>query len=306
MIVYRELSSLETDLGVSAKVLYTLSNSRSSHYHTVMLPKENGELRQLSVPDGLLKSVQRKIARQLLVYEEVSPYAMAYRLGGSTLHNAVPHVGQPMVMKLDIRKFFDHCFYPLVKEKAFPAARYSEPNRVLLSLLCVYHDALPQGAPTSPAISNIILRDFDNAVGSWCAKRHIVYTRYCDDMTFSGSFDPAEVKTKVRTELRKVGLFLNDNKTVVLNGGQRQTVTGIVVNERVSVPSDYRRKLRQELYYCRKYGIAAHLEHIGSEADVRSYERQLLGRVNYVLYADPCNQEMQEYRRWLQNTLTGK
>lgn len=299
MIIYRELSSLEKDLGVSAKALYTLSNQRYQHYRPVKIPKGNGEFRELSVPDDFLKAVQTKIAQDLLAYEEISPYAMAYRPRGSTLANAAPHVGKPMVMKLDIRQFFDHCIYPIVKDKAFPADRYSEANRVLLTLLCVHKDALPQGAPTSPTISNIILRDFDNVVGRWCTERKIAYTRYCDDMTFSGEFDPQTVKTLVKAELHKLGFFLNDKKTVILRNGQRKSVTGIVVNERPNVSATYRRKLRQELYYCQKYGIHSHLQKVGSDVTADHYVSQLLGRVNYVLSVDPNNSEFLAYKQWL-------
>ena len=299
MIVYRELSSLEKDLEVSAKALYTLSNQIHRHYHNVKIPKGNGEFRELSVPDDFLKAIQSKIAQNVLSREEVSPYAMAYRPGTSTLTNAMPHVGQPMVMKMDIKHFFDHCMYPLVKERAFPAEKYSESNRVLLALLCVHKDALPQGAPTSPAISNIILRDFDRIVGSWCGEHNIAYTRYCDDMTFSGMFDPSEVKSLVKYELKKLGFFVNDKKTVVLRSGQRKMVTGIVVNEKSQTSAAYRRKLRQELYYCRKFGIDGHIAKTGLQVSRGTYKAQLLGRVNYALSINPEDQALQRYREWL-------
>lgn len=299
MIVYRELSSLEKDLRVSAKALYTLSNQVHRHYHNVKIPKGNGEFRELSVPDNFLKAVQSKIAEHILSQEEVSPYAMAYRPGGSTLSNALPHVGQPMVMKLDIKQFFDHCIYPVVKERAFPAEKYSEANRVLLALLCVHKDALPQGAPTSPAISNIILRDFDRVVGDWCRERNIAYTRYCDDMTFSGMFDPTEVKSLVKHELKQFGFFINDKKTVVLRNGQRKVVTGIVVNEKPQTSATYRRAIRQDLYYCRKYGLEAHLHKKGLLVSPDTYKAQLLGRINYALSVNPSDIELKKYREWL-------
>ena len=299
MIVYRELSSLEKDLGLSAKTLYTLSNKIFRHYRKVSIPKDNGQFRELSVPDDFLKAVQRKIADVLLSQMEISPYATAYRPGGSTLCNAKPHVGKPMVMKLDIRGFFDHCIYTLVKEKAFPAEKYSEANRILLTLLCVYKEALPQGAPTSPAISNILLKDFDNTVGAWCHEKNIAYTRYCDDMTFSGEFDHRQVKALVKAELRKLGFFLNDKKTVVLRDGQRKSVTGIVVNEKPQASAEYRRKLRQELYYCRKFGFCDHIRSLGLNISVEAYKARLLGRVNYALSVNPKDQQMQRYKAWL-------
>lgn len=299
MIVYREFSSLLTDLDVSAKTLYGLSNRLHRHYRPVSLPKGNGEFRHLWVPDAPLKCVQRRILDTLLPLEAVSPYATAYRPGGSTRRNALPHVGQPVLLKLDIRHFFDHLSYALVKEKAFPESRYSEQNRGLLTRLCVYRNALPQGASTSPALSNIILREFDDSVGAWCAARRIAYTRYCDDMTFSGDFDPLPVIRFVRSALQKLGLSLNKKKTVVARRGQKQAVTGIVVNEALHISAEYKRRLRQEMYYCMKFGAAAHMAATGREGSVDAYLLSLLGRVNYVLSVEPQNESMLAFRRWL-------
>ena len=103
--------------------------------------------RQLSVPDRLLKSIQRKILRVLLSGQEVSPYATAYRFGGGVVKNARVHVGKAQILKLDIRHLFDSIRYSTVKELVFPPGIYSEQNRVLLTMLCYYRDALPQGAP---------------------------------------------------------------------------------------------------------------------------------------------------------------
>ncbi|MBQ9921757.1 MAG: RNA-directed DNA polymerase, partial [Clostridia bacterium] len=263
----------------------------------------NGEFRTLSVPDEFLKNIQHRIAEKLLAYEEISPYASAYRPGASPVRNAAVHLKGQRILKLDIRHFFDHITYPLVKQKAFPSEKYSESNRILLSIICIYKDILPQGAPTSPVISNIIMRDFDNAVGEWCAQRNIHFTRYCDDMTFSGDFEPREVIDFVRCELKKLGFFLNDDKTVTAVCGQKKVVTGIVVNEKLNASADYRRKIRQELHYCQKYGISAHLEHCGKSQDEETYLRSLLGRINHVLTADPHNSEMKEYKKYISEKL---
>lgn len=299
MIVYRELSSLEKDLGFSAKALYSVSYQRNRHYYRTQIPKGDGAYRELCIPDNFLKAIQRSIANNLLIYEEISPFATAYRPGGSALVNAKPHVGKPVLLKLDIRHFFEHIIYPVVKEKVFPAERYSEANRVLLTLLCVYRDSLPQGAPSSPVISNIIMKDFDNVIGKWCLFRHITYTRYCDDMTFSGDFNPKAVIRFVKAELQKMGFFLNDKKTVTVRSGQQKTVTGIIVNEKLNISAAYRRKLRQELYYCRKYGVNQHIQKLRLDTSVSSYLAQLLGRINYVLQVTPDNVEMQQYKDWL-------
>ncbi len=302
-IVYTELSSLESDLGVKAHTLYAVSNRLGKHYHPVRIPKADGSYRQLSVPDRLLKSIQRKILRVLLSGQEVSPYATAYRFGGGVVKNARVHVGKAQILKLDIRHFFDSIRYSTVKELVFPAGIYSEQNRVLLTMLCYYRDALPQGAPTSPAISNIILRDFDNTVGAWCAGRGIAYTRYCDDMTFSGEFDAGEVTGLVRRELARYGLRLNGAKTKVVDAHHRQTVTGIVVNCKENTAGEYRKTLRQEIYYCRKYGVKSHLQRIDSADSPERYLQRLLGRVNFVLSVSPGQAEMSGYRDWIRQQL---
>lgn len=299
MIIYKEFSSLLNDLGFSGKTLYSVSNHIKRHYRQVQIPKGNGEFRELNVPDDLLMSIQRAINNKLLCLEDVSRFAMAYRPGTSTKVNAYPHINKSKILKIDIRHFFDHLIFPLIKEKAFPGARYSEQNRILLTLLCTYNDALPQGAPTSPAISNIIMKEFDDYVGCWCDKNNIAYTRYCDDMTFSGDFDPIPVIALVKKELKKMGLYLNDKKTTIVRKGQRQSVTGIIVNERLSVPVEYKKHIRQEMYYCKKYGIDEHLEKIRYEETAKTYAAKLLGRINYVLSIEPDNLQMKKYKKWL-------
>ena len=299
MIVYRELSSLERDLGIDAKTLYAISNNIGKHYHKVKLPKKSGGYRNLSVPDAVLKSVQKRITEVLLIHMPVSRYAKAYRYGSSTLRNAKHHVGRQVVLKLDILHFFDSIRYSTVKNKVFPEVIYAEPLRILLTMLCYYKDALPQGASSSPAITNILLYEFDEQIGQWCRERGIAYTRYCDDMTFSGDFEPAELIRFIRPELKKLGFLLNEQKTRIQRPGQRQKVTGIVVNEKMSIPADYRRKLRQELYYCRKFGIQEHLKKIGLEIPVDVHRLQLLGKVNYVLQLHPEDRDILDARKWL-------
>jgi retron-type reverse transcriptase len=205
-----------------------------------------------------------------------------------------------VVLKLDILHFFDSIRYSTVKDKVFPEEIYAEPLRILLTMLCYHKDSLPQGAPSSPAITNVILFEFDEQIGQWCRERGITYTRYCDDMTFSGDFNPAEVIRFVRLELKKMGFLLNEQKTKIQCPGHQQTVTGIVVNEKLGIPADYRRKLRQELYYCRKFGVQEHIQKIGLEMTENTYRMQLLGKVNYVLQVHPDDQDINAAKKWLQ------
>ncbi|MCQ4865746.1 reverse transcriptase family protein [Pseudoflavonifractor phocaeensis] len=299
MIVYREAPTLARDLGVGLHTLYALSNRLCAHYHTVELTKPNGGVRRLTVPDEALKGVQRSIARNLLACRELSPYATAYRYGVGTVRNASAHVGKARLLKMDIYHFFDSVNYSAVKDAVFPAEVFSEPLRILLTMLCYYQDALPQGAPTSPAVANILMRDFDENVGGWCARRGIAYTRYCDDLTFSGDVGLAGAYRYAEARLREKGFLVNRRKTLYLDAGRRQCVTGLVVNEKVDVPAEYRRALRQELYYCKKFGLEEHLRSVGWEGDPTAYARRLLGRFSYALQVRPEDRALLEGKAWL-------
>ena len=295
---YFELETLAKDLQISAGTLYRLSNNINAHYHTKTIEKSDGGKRVLSIPDHVLKIVQKRISDVILSCMSVSNYAKAYNCGDSPLGNAIPHLKNRMIIKLDIRQFFDHITYPMVKEKVFKKELFSESNRILLSLLCIFDESLPQGAPSSPAISNILLYDFDNRIGEWCRQRNITYTRYCDDMTFSGEFENwylIDVIRKVKFELKRYGLFINSKKTKILHDGQQKKITGIVVNDKANVPMDYRKRIRQEIYYIRKFGIETHLRNIQYEESVEHYLRSLLGRINYVLSVNR-NKEFEEYK----------
>ena len=298
MIVYRELSSIEKDLGFSAKTLYGLSNSLEKHYHTVYLPKSDGSKRKLSVPDLILKLVQKSIADNILIQYPISKYAKAYKPGSSIQKNARPHVGKKKILKLDIEGFFDHILYSRVKDTVFYEEKYSESIRILLTMLCYYNDSLPQGAPTSPAITNIIMYDFDETVGAFCNEKNTAYTRYCDDMTFSGDFDEKEIISFVKNVLFKFGLHLNNRKTAVVPATKRQCVTGIVVNEKMNITKDYRKKVRQEVYYIRKFGLDGCLNKMGI-SDKERYLLSLKGRIAFVLQTIPSNCEFIEYKNFL-------
>ncbi len=299
MIVYKELSSLERDLNIPLKTLYGISNNLGRHYREKKLPKKDGTFRTLSVPDEALKKIQRAIAEKLLAYEPVSVYAKAYKYGASVKTNAALHVNKEKLLKLDIYRFFDSISYSAVKEKAFPSNKYSEQIRVLLSMLCYRGEVLPQGAPTSPIISNIIMRDFDTELGAWCKDRGITYTRYCDDMTFSGAFDASEILHYVSEKLKQNGFILNGKKTHLLKEGTRKTVTGIVVNQKLNTKKDYRRQIRQEIYFCKKFGIEEHLRRISYAGNISGYLLKLLGKVNFVLQITPENKEFSDYKKLL-------
>ena len=283
--------------------LYAVSNHPELHYRQASVPKKGGGVRNLLVPDHLLCRIQKNILRHVLADFPISDYAMAYKTGTAIVENAKPHAGMKEILKLDIRNFFDSITYFQVYRNAFPAVYYPPPIRTMLASLCCCRDSLPQGAPTSPAVSNLVMKPFDEYLGAWCEERGIRYTRYCDDLTFSGKFDRREVQNKVRGFLAAYGFELNEKKTRLQKAHQRQTVTGIVVNEKPQASREYRRRLRAEVYYCSKFGVESHLQRYGGEGPQKEavpreageacvrYLQKLQGKINYVLQVNPEDPE---------------
>lgn len=244
--------------------------------------------------------MQRNLLAHVLVGLPVSPHATAYRKGVGILQNAAPHAGKAIILRLDIADFFPSITFAMVYARAFPRAYFPPAAAALLTSLCCCRDTLPQGAPTSPAISNLVMRPFDSFIGKWCAELGITYTRYCDDMIFSGDFDAYMVERKVEGLLSLMGFSLNRKKTRVYTPANRQQVTGIVVNRHPQASREYRRALRQELHYCAKFGVDSHLErtlaHRACKEEQLRYLQAMLGRVAFVLQLNAQDAFFQEAR----------
>lgn len=288
------------------KLLYTISNHPENFYHKKEIFKKNGKKRHLLVPMPVLKHIQKNILNHVLIGLSVSSYANAYVPGKSLFDNALPHVNQKIILKLDIKEFFSNITFETLYQ-ALPNTIFPPAIKVLLLKLCTYEDYLPQGAPTSPYLSNLVMKNFDNYIGEYCCRRNISYTRYSDDLTFSGDFIVLELKNKVEGFLDVMGFSLNEEKVKVLRSHQRQNVTGLVVNTQLHVSKQYLKKIRQEMYYIQKYGVDNHNQFTHQNVSYAS----LLGKVNYVLSVDPNNLEFKNYQKYLKicynkNTLEGE
>lgn len=218
-------------------------------YRSWLLPKRRGGNREISAPISYLKAVQRALLDTLLAEVPLHPCATGFRPGYSIKENANPHVGKPVVVNVDISGFFQNTSLAIVRSaigKSVPK-QMSQSARLLLFDICTRQGGLPTGAPTSPAIANIGLIHFDNAISKACDRHGITYTRYADDLTFSGQ-DPGKILPYVEEWLARFGYALDRKKTNFFRRGRRQVVTGLVVNDKVSVPRSMRRKLRAAVH----------------------------------------------------------
>ena len=286
----------ETDI---LNKLYTISNNKEKNYHIFKITKRNGKTRTIYEPYPNLKIIQKNILHNILEDRYISKYAKAYKKGISLKDNASIHTNKPLILKLDIKDFFNNITFIQVYSSCFPENYFPKPIGTLLTNLCTYKDSLPQGAPTSSYISNIVMLDFDISVGEYCQKNNIAYTRYCDDMTFSGSFSKKEIIDLVKHELSKLGLSLNKEKITLITKKSRQVVTGIVVNKKMQVNINYRKNIRKEIFFIKKYGLTSHINYLKVSIPKEKYLNQLLGKINFVLQVDNTNKEFIDYKKYL-------
>lgn len=285
-------------VGLDKGYVCRMAYAQERFYRTFTIKKANGSDRRIDEPLPDLKMVQHWILDEILSKKEVSSYAKAYVKGKNVKHNARFHRAQKAVVTFDVRNFF-----PSIKiydvYYIFRKMGYTENLSWFLANLCCLNKSLPQGAPTSPYLSNLRMKEFDRAAADFCAKKGWRYTRYADDLTFSGSKDTEELIHFVSRTVYKQGFVLNPAKTRVLRGNARQEVTGIVVNHHMQIPRADRRDIRQQIYYIRKYGLESHLEHVKEPRS--NYLPHLLGQISFALFVNPKDMEMQEYREFLKN-----
>lgn len=281
-------------IGIDNEYLHRISNAPKYFYRTFHIKKRNGKLRRIDEPLPDLKKVQTWILKEILYKIPCSKFAKAYVPKTSIKDNTRFHKKQKIVLTLDIKDFF-----PSIKSgyvlNLFLSCGYNLPVAVFLTRLCCLNESLPQGAPTSAYLSNLVLKKFDYNISEYCKKNNIRYTRYADDLTFSGDFDIASVLFLVDTELKYLNLKRNNKKVKVMRNNSRQCVTGIVVNDIQQLCREYRMKIRQEVHFIEKFGLDDHLAHIGEQRV--NYVEHLSGKINYVLSVNPKDEKMQEYKK---------
>lgn len=247
-------------------------------YTRFAIQKRNGSDREICAPKPQLRWVQRKILHEILDKVPTHDAAHGFVRGRSTVTNAAPHCGAAFVLKFDLENFFPTVHYYRVMglfaslgysigNSRFEARDKSRQIAPVLARLCIFVEdpnawgtgTMPQGAPTSPAISNLVCRGMDARLAGLATQVGGVYTRYADDLTFSfPETSPVNVgrfRWWVDQICHQEGFFLNQSKFRVIRRSQRQTVTGLVVNDELRVPRRERRRFRAILHNCKTQGI---------------------------------------------------
>ncbi|MFN6525611.1 reverse transcriptase domain-containing protein [Nostoc sp. ChiSLP03a] len=243
---------------------------RDKAYTTFQIPKKTGGYRTISVPQSCLKIIQRKLNQVLKCVYQPKPSTHGFVVGKSIVTNAREHLRQRYVLNLDIKDFFSSINFGRVRGLLM-ASPYNctEETATVLAQICCHENKLPQGAPTSPIVSNMIAARLDSQLQRLAQKYQCMYTRYADDITFSTSrskfpghlawFSEEQEKLILSDDLKQIiegnGFIVNESKSRLYSRYKHQEVTGITVNNKLNVKRKYIRQIRAMLHAWEKYGL---------------------------------------------------
>lgn len=239
----RTVEQLAAALGQSPIALRSFSPA----YSEFEVPKRSGGTRHIAAPDRGTQNLQRTIFRRLLAMPPVHPDSLGFVRGRGTLDHAARHAGSQVVLRMDLEDFFGSTSAGRVG--AFFRETWDEEATALLVGLTTFRGSLPQGAPTSPSLSNLVNHRLDRRLAGFATRRGATYSRYADDITFSLKRDDVKL---VRDLIRFTKLVMADagyrlhqrRKLHVRRRHQRQLVGGLVVNDWPRLPRERRRWLR--------------------------------------------------------------
>lgn len=270
-------------LGIDENTVNEIISDTKKHYSKFFIWKdeEHTKKRWIEAPDEILKGIQKQILHSVLYKMAPTKFAHGFIHGRSIVSCAKEHTGKKFVLKLDLKNFF-----PSISRDMVYGAMFSEltPENVKIIIpaieLCLMDGRLPQGAPTSPAISNIVCKPLDMVLYGIAERFGLAYTRYADDLIFSGNDDTIyKIIPIIKSTIVKFGLVVNEKKVKVLKKHQRQTVTGLVVN--ADGKTSVRRKKRMNLR------AFMHQILIGKKPLDRVNINRLRGNVNLINMANP-------------------
>lgn len=324
----RTTSELAEALGVSRRHLVYLTYGSGRRYHNIGIKKRRGGIRTISQPSDGLKEVQRRLARVLEVEYRPGRCVTGFTKGQSIARNAGIHVACRWVLNVDLKDFFPSIHFGRVRGLLM-APPYGVPApvaTVVAQLCCNEGRLLPQGAPTSPILSNMLCAKLDAELTRLARRYRVSYTRYGDDLSFSSNdaFFPAglarrageggasltEVGENLEAIVKANGFEINATKVRLQRSDERQIVTGIIVNEFPNISKSLRSRIRAMLHAWKVYGPDAaqqefllryDTKHRGPYGDL-TFKRVVKGYIDYVGMIRGVDDSL--YRRFLEQYAT--
>jgi RNA-directed DNA polymerase len=259
-------------------------------YHIYRIKKKSGKFRKICAPCAELKAVQRTILKDLEQRFQAHPCATGFVRGKSIVDNAQVHCAPgTWLLNLDLSDFFDSIhrnqLYPLFLDLGIDPI-----ESLYLCNQCTLPGAghLPQGAVTSPFLSNLYCRALDQQLSELCQNNHLQYTRYADDMTISGDReDILLVFPAVRQIIRSHRLVINEKKVKLIGPGKRQEVTGINVSTKISCGREHYQQLRTAIHRLNKALNQGRVSPENQLSILGMTIEQLMGEVGFVTFVNP-------------------
>lgn len=273
------------------KLTYVLYIKKIKHsYESFKVPKKSGGFREINAPSSDLKEIQQNLAKLLADYREqlrgtkkiTRKISYAFEKKVSIINNAQIHRNKKIVLNIDLEDFFSSFHFGRVRGYFQKNRDFKLPLDIatLIAQITCYNGCLPQGAPTSPIITNMICEMLDFRVLSLARKYKLDYSRYADDLTFSTNnlsfeLENLEFLTALKKEIDRAGFKINDSKTRLQFNTSRQEVTGLIVNKIINVPREFYKDTRAMAHHQYKYGEFKINEEVGSI-------NQLEGRFSFI------------------------
>jgi RNA-directed DNA polymerase len=243
-------------LGISPKTIFSIRHRPRKHYRSFPLRKKDGSKRDIDTPRTYLKVIQWWILDNILNHVEIAENVFGFVAGRSAVQNAEYHLGARHVLNVDIRQFFPSITIDQVRA-IFRSLGYEDDVSDMLSELCCLDGHVPQGAPTSPAIANLVLRELDTELSALAERAGHRYSRYADDLTFSSqSWIEKEFLNLIEKAVQAAGFELKPEKTRFSGSEGRMEVTGVVINEKPQPTRAWRKRTRATLH---KLSLSARL-----------------------------------------------
>jgi retron-type reverse transcriptase len=266
-------------LGVSPKIITFMAKKPDKFYRSFPIKKRSGGIRRILAPRTYLKVIQRYILGNILEKQSFPKCVTAFTKKRGIVQNASYHVGARFLLNVDLKDFFgsvkQHEVIQLLRNLGFSSNNMAE----LLAGLCTFGGSLPQGAPTSPALANLVFAQVDQRILGLCRSHKLKYSRYADDLTFSGrSQISSEFLVQLTNLLSRFGYEVNRKKVRFARPGQAKFVTGMIINEKVQPQRASRRRLRAMFHQSSRNAKSLRLEQVaqlqGWASFVNSYDQR--------------------------------
>lgn len=289
-------------IGIPYSELAYFFSAAPGRYRTFTIPKRRGGRREINVPSPILLAIQQWILRTILYKLAMSEFAHGGVPGRSILSNARAHLGAKAVLRIDLKQFFDTVELPL-GIRIFESAGYSPKVSRSLALLCFENGRLPQGAATSSTLANLAAISLDNRLSQLADTFGLTYTRYVDDLTFSGRWIGPSFIRAVEGVVEQCRFTVNAEKTQLARGKSPKFVTGLSVGgDRLKIPRAFKREVRNQAFQITRRGVQIHLQATGS-TDPLIIEK-VLGKLAFWLQVEPDSaaarklfEDLSSYRR---------